>query len=129
MNLALNGPAGDMKPVLTSLGMGKAFTGAADFTGLSPLAGELAFVQQAATLQVGEKGTVGAAAAAVGVYPASAAYNPVTRPVRPPVPHARLRQGDRRAAVPRGGRQPRKQLAHTRRRFVTITVARAAALR
>jgi serine protease inhibitor len=50
----------------------------ADFTGLSLKAGELAFVQQAATLQVGEKGTVGAAAAAVGVYPASADYDPVT---------------------------------------------------
>jgi serine protease inhibitor len=35
-------------------------------------------VQQAATLQVAEKGTVGAAAVAVGVYPASAEYDPVT---------------------------------------------------
>jgi len=76
-NLALNGPAGDMKAVLTKLGMGQAFTDAADFTGLSRQAGKLAFVQQAATLQVGEKGTVAAAAAAAGVYPASAEYTPV----------------------------------------------------
>jgi len=76
-NLALNGPAGDMKAVLTKLGMGQAFTDAADFTGLSRQAGKLAFVQQAATLQVGEKGTVAAAAAAAGAYPASAEYTPV----------------------------------------------------
>lgn len=78
MNLATNGPRGDMKSVLARLGMGRAFTSAADFTGLSEKAGQLAFVLQAATLQVGEKGTVGAAAAAVGVYPVSAAYEPVS---------------------------------------------------
>jgi serpin B len=66
-----------MKAVLSKLGMGQAFTDAADFTGLSRQAGKLAFVQQAATLQVGEKGTVGAAAAAAGVEPASALYTPV----------------------------------------------------
>jgi serpin B len=77
VNLAVNGPAGDMKAVLSKLGMGQAFTDAADFTGLSRQAGKLAFVQQAATLQVGEKGTVGAAAAAAGVEPASALYTPV----------------------------------------------------
>jgi serpin B len=78
VNLAVNGQTGDMKAVLSGLGMGQAFTSAADFTGLSPQAGQLAFVQQAATLQVAEKGTVGAAAVAVGVYPASAEYDPVT---------------------------------------------------
>jgi serpin B len=78
VNLAANGRAGDMKPVLDALGMGRAFTGAADFTGLSPQAGQLAFVQQAATLQVGEKGTVGSAATAVGVSPTAAEYTPVT---------------------------------------------------
>ncbi len=78
VNLAVGGPTGDMKAVLTGLGMGRAFSDAADFTGLSLQAGKLAFVQQAATLQVAEKGTVGAAAAAVGVYPASAEYNPVS---------------------------------------------------
>jgi serpin B len=78
VNLAVSGETGNMKAVLSGLGMGQAFTDAANFTGLSPQAGKLAFVQQAATLQVAEKGTVGAAAAAVGVYPASAEYNPVT---------------------------------------------------
>jgi serine protease inhibitor len=77
-NLSTSGSAGDMKTVLEGLGMGQAFTSAADFTGLSPQAGELAFVQQAATLQVGEKGTVGAAAVAVGVSPTATEYNPVT---------------------------------------------------
>jgi serpin B len=78
VNLAVNGATGDMKAVLSKLGMGQAFSDAADFTGLSKQAGKLAFVQQAATLQVAEKGTVGAAAVAVGVYPASAEYDPVT---------------------------------------------------
>jgi serine protease inhibitor len=78
VNLATNGQAGDMRPVLEDLGMGQAFTGAADFTGLSPQAGRLASVQQAATLQVGEQGTVATAAAAVGVFPSSAEFDPVT---------------------------------------------------
>jgi serpin B len=76
-SLSTSGTVGDMKTVLGKLGMGQAFTNAADFTGLSPLAGKLAFVQQAATLQVAEKGTVGAAAAAVGVSPTATEYNPV----------------------------------------------------
>ncbi|HTR91761.1 MAG TPA: serpin family protein [Trebonia sp.] len=78
VSLSTGGETGDMKPVLQRLGMGLAFTAQADFTGLSKLAGNLAFVQQAATLQVAEKGTVAAAAAAVGVMPASAQANPVT---------------------------------------------------
>jgi serpin B len=78
VSLSTGGATGDMKPVLQRLGMGLPFTAQADFTGLSKLAGNLAFVQQAATLQVAEKGTVAAAAAAVGVMPASAEINPVT---------------------------------------------------
>lgn len=78
VNLSVNGAKGDMRNVLTELGMGQAFTGAADFTGLSPEAGKLAFVQQAATLSVAEKGTVGAAAAAVGVLPAVASASRTT---------------------------------------------------
>ncbi|WP_222849987.1 serpin family protein [Trebonia kvetii] len=78
VSLSTGGDPGDMKPVLQRLGMGVAFTAQADFTGLSKLAGNLAFVQQAATLQVAEKGTVAAAAAAVGVTPTSAEVNPVT---------------------------------------------------
>jgi serpin B len=56
-----------MKPVLAGLGMGVAFTRAADFTGLSPQACCIGLVEHAATLDVGEKGTVASAATAVGV--------------------------------------------------------------
>jgi serpin B len=79
VNLHTSGAAGDMKPVLEQLGMGVAFALSADFTGLSPQACCIGFVQQAATLQVGEKGTVGAAAAAVGMVAASSmAPAPIT---------------------------------------------------
>jgi serpin B len=67
VSLSTGGPLGDMKSVLVRLGMGLAFTDTADFTALSPQACCIAFVQQAATLAVGEKGTVAAAAAAVGI--------------------------------------------------------------
>ena len=72
VNLRVGGPVGDMAAVLKRLGMGAAFSSAADFTGLSPEAGGIGFVQQAATLQVGERGTVGSAAAAVGVQASAA---------------------------------------------------------
>jgi len=73
VNLDTAGGVGDMKPALDQLGMGVAFNQQdADFTGLSPQACCIGFVQQAATLQVGEKGTVGAAAAAVGMVAAAA---------------------------------------------------------
>src|ERR1700722_5169286 len=71
VNLDTSGDAGDMKPTLQKLGMGVAFGQGAVFAGLSPAACCIGFVQQAATLQVGEKGTVGAAAAAVGITAAS----------------------------------------------------------
>jgi serine protease inhibitor len=58
-----------MQNLLTSLGMGPAFHPAADFTGLSPRACCIAKVLHAATLSVGEKGTVGSAATAVGLAP------------------------------------------------------------
>ena len=76
VNLDTAGGVGDMKPALDQLGMAVAFNQQdADFTGLSPQACCIGFVQQAATLQVGEKGTVGAAAAAVGMV-ASAGIAP-----------------------------------------------------
>ena len=56
-----------MKGLLTELGMGVAFTPAADFTGLSPQACCIGLVEQAATLRVGEQGTVASAATAVGI--------------------------------------------------------------
>jgi serine protease inhibitor len=79
VSLDTSGGVGDMKPALEQLGMGVAFNQQdADFTGLSPRACCIGFVQQAATLQVGEKGTVGAAAAAVGMVAASAMAAPQT---------------------------------------------------
>lgn len=56
-----------MNGLLGQLGMGAAFTGQADFTGLSPAACCISMVEHAATLQVGERGTVGTAATAVGI--------------------------------------------------------------
>jgi serpin B len=58
-----------LQQVLTKLGMGVAFSGGANFTGLSPKACCLGFVQHAATLQVNEHGTVASAATGVGVQP------------------------------------------------------------
>jgi serpin B len=61
-----------MKPVLTGLGMGVAFSQSADFTGLSKQACCIGLVEQAATLGIGEKGTVATAATAVGMQASSA---------------------------------------------------------
>jgi serine protease inhibitor len=57
----------DMKDLLSRLGMGVAFTKSADFSGLSREAAYIGLVRHAATLQVGEKGTVASAATAVGI--------------------------------------------------------------
>jgi serpin B len=65
-----------MEPVLTGLGMGVAFTPAADFTGLSPQACCIGLVEHAATLDVGEKGTVASAATAVGAIASAARVMP-----------------------------------------------------
>ena len=56
-----------LKPMLTSLGMGVAFSPAADFTALSTQACCIGFVEHAATLDISEKGTVASAATAVGI--------------------------------------------------------------
>ncbi len=73
-----------MKDLLSQLGMGVAFTPAADFTGLSPQADYIGLVRHAATLQVGEKGTVASAATAVGVVPTAAeAMSPMVTFDRP----------------------------------------------
>ena len=66
----------DMSALLRRLGMGVAFSGAADFTGLSPQAAAIGLVQHSATLKVAEEGTVAAAATAVGITPASARAQP-----------------------------------------------------
>jgi serpin B len=62
----------DLKGLLSGLGMGAAFKSAADFGGLSPQACCIGLVEHAATLQVGEKGTVASAATAVGLAPTDA---------------------------------------------------------
>jgi serine protease inhibitor len=56
-----------MKPVLAGLGMGAAFSPSADITGLSRQACCIGLVEHAATLDIGEKGTVASAATAVGI--------------------------------------------------------------
>jgi len=62
----------NMIPALTGLGMGQAFSQSADFAGLSPGAGPIGLVQQAATLRVAEGGTVASAATATGIQPLDA---------------------------------------------------------
>jgi serine protease inhibitor len=57
----------EMNGLLTGLGMGVAFSGLADFAGMSPAASNISIVEHAATLAVGERGTVGSAATAVGI--------------------------------------------------------------
>jgi serine protease inhibitor len=58
-----------LRGLLSGLGMSIAFSPAADFAGLSPQACCIALVQHAATLKVGEQGTVASAATAVGIAP------------------------------------------------------------
>jgi serine protease inhibitor len=66
-----------LKGLLSGLGMGVAFSPAADFAGLSPQACCIGLVEQAATLRVGEKGTVASAATAVGLAPTAVRVRPV----------------------------------------------------
>ncbi len=70
--------SGSLMPELSALGMGQAFTPAANFTGISPKACCIGLVQHAATLTVAEKGTVASAATAVGVAPTAV---PVAQPM------------------------------------------------
>ncbi|HXW46853.1 MAG TPA: serpin family protein [Streptosporangiaceae bacterium] len=67
-----------MNGLLAGLGMGVAFTPAANFTGLSPAAGYLGTVVHAATLRVDAAGTVASAATGVTVLPGA---EPVLRTV------------------------------------------------
>ncbi len=61
-----------MNGLLGTLGMGQAFGPGADFAGLSPQACCIGLVEHAATLRVGEKGTVASAATATGMEPTAA---------------------------------------------------------
>jgi serpin B len=65
-----------LKGLLGTLGLGIAFGPGADFTGMSPKACCIGLVEHAATLQVGEKGTVASAATAVGLLPTAARAGP-----------------------------------------------------
>jgi serine protease inhibitor len=67
-----------LQTLLTTLGMGLAFSPKADFLGLSPAACCIGLVMHAATLDVGEKGTVGSAATAVGIRLGVGAVRPAT---------------------------------------------------
>jgi serpin B len=60
-----------LNQTLISLGMGLAFSSAADFSGISRAACCIGLVEHAATLAVAEKGTVASAATAVGIEPSS----------------------------------------------------------
>lgn len=70
VNLSLQGAS--MVGLLEGLGLWPAFQESANFTGMSPQACCITMVTHAATLQVGEKGTVGSAATGVGLAPTSA---------------------------------------------------------
>jgi serpin B len=69
----------DLKGLLAGLGLGVAFTSGADFSGLSRQACCIGLVEHAATLQVGEKGTVASAATAVGMLPTDAQAPPASQ--------------------------------------------------
>jgi len=60
-----------LRGVLTRLGMGLAFSGQADFSGISPEAWRLRFVQHAATLEINENGAIATAATAAGIQPSA----------------------------------------------------------
>ncbi len=62
----------ELNSALGQLGMGIAFTPAADFSGLSPLAQQIGTVVHAATLRVDAQGTVASAASAVTLVPLAA---------------------------------------------------------
>jgi serpin B len=57
--------------LLARLGMGVAFSSAADFSRMSALAGSLGQVEHAATLRVDAQGTVASAATSVVVVPSA----------------------------------------------------------
>ncbi|HVX40778.1 MAG TPA: serpin family protein [Gemmatimonadaceae bacterium] len=65
---------------LTSLGMGVAFTDAAEFPGISPQPVRLSFVKQKAFVSVDEAGTEAGASTVTGVVPTSLSYIAIDHP-------------------------------------------------
>ncbi len=61
-----------LNPALTTMGMGTAFTGSADFSKLSPITAMISKVQHKTFVEVNEEGTEAAAVTSVGVVATSA---------------------------------------------------------
>ena len=72
-----------LQSVLSAMGMGSAFTGAADFSGMSDRPLQIDSVLHQAYVDVNESGTEAAAATYVGLAFISAKINPVFRADRP----------------------------------------------
>lgn len=66
----------DLIPALTRLGMGVAFTDAADFSGLTSLSAAINQVRHKTTLEVTESGAEASAATVIGIMPTSIAIDP-----------------------------------------------------
>jgi serine protease inhibitor len=69
--------------LLSGLGMGIAFSSAADFSGMAPQAAAIGIVEHAATLKVDAGGTVASAATGVGILPTAMQGGPVITFNRP----------------------------------------------
>ncbi|QQE64593.1 proteinase inhibitor I4 serpin [Leptolyngbya sp. BL0902] len=66
----------DLIPALTRLGMGVAFTDAADFSGLTSLSAAINQVRHKTTLEVTESGAEASAATVIGIMPTSIMVDP-----------------------------------------------------
>lgn len=66
----------ELKEILSSMGMGIAFTDAANFSGISDLATEITFVLHQAFIETNEEGTEAAAATIVGIGTTSMPVGP-----------------------------------------------------
>jgi len=74
-------PESGLNKILTKLGMGKAFTGSADFSGISDVGLFISQVNQKTYIEVDEKGTEAAAVTIIDVATSS-----IDDPPRPPKP-------------------------------------------